>query len=104
MRQVLTAVALAFLMSWAHAEWPRTTRRVVSGTVNHFDGGVLTVGAFMIPLRDTTIVEHTNTPTELTPHEITQGQPVVVTLRCVPNHIPGCVAEKVRFLGEVPLR
>jgi hypothetical protein len=56
MRLVSSTILLAFFVSWLAAEWPRTTRRVVTGAVERFDNGSLVVGSYPFQLPDSLIV------------------------------------------------
>jgi hypothetical protein len=102
MRGVVAATVLAFLVSWAVAEWPRQTWRVVAGTVDRVENGRLIVGQHDIHLMDTTIIERVN-GTPITSGEITDGHAVWVRFRCTPNHVPECVPQQVHLLTDVPL-
>jgi hypothetical protein len=102
MRRVFMLVLLAFLMSWAAAEWPRTRFREFTGTVDRVDRDRIIVGPWELGLRDTTTIED-NLGAPLAPNEIQKGEPIAVTLRCVPNTVPACLPDRVRVLRDVSL-
>jgi hypothetical protein len=102
MRVFATALAVAFVGSWALAErQSATTQRVVTGIVDRFDGQRLRVGAFELPISDTTRIESEQTQSPLSPSAIVKGQQVIVNYHCMPANHPGCLIEKVRVLADV---
>ena len=97
MRVVLTAIVLAFLGSWAQAEWrSRTTLRELTSLVESSDGDRLVVLPFVMSLARLTIVDRAGGPVT-SPPAFAKGQRVTVTLRCRANGLPSCSPEKIRL-------